>query len=267
MIYRSYYLRLFGSEGSFRYSSLRSDWRQKCIFADLSHSTQWRFASWFVKTAFADAAKSALWRNRNNANEIIENWKDVVKAHTDLYNKTHRGCELKNVFQGFIAGVDEAPLPADDESVSCMVEEVEKMMRRSIIGVCAVSFSIVKPWVVFLKKIVIWSIVDGLILHSFLGSRWICRLYRLLCTMSTSYGAPTYSWFSGAHLVYCWTPFLWDSTPWGSLSTTYQRETIPWHDMKHESSWLVQEGTLSWLITNSIELGSTWKITPLSKCS
>lgn len=69
----------------------------------------------------------------------------MVKAHTDLYNKSHRGCELKNVFEGFIAGVDEAPLPADDESVSCMVEEVEKMMRRSIIGVCAVSFSIVKP--------------------------------------------------------------------------------------------------------------------------
>jgi len=50
----------FGSEGSFRSSSLRSDWRQNSIFADLSHSTQWRFASWFVKTAVADAAKSAL---------------------------------------------------------------------------------------------------------------------------------------------------------------------------------------------------------------
>ena len=44
-------------------------------------------------------------------NEIIANWKDVVKALTDLYNKTHRGCELKNVFEGFISGVDEAPLP------------------------------------------------------------------------------------------------------------------------------------------------------------
>jgi len=63
-------------------------------------------------------------------NEIIANWKDVVKALTDLYNKTHRGCELKNVFEGFISGVDEAPLPADDESVNCVVEEVEKMMRR-----------------------------------------------------------------------------------------------------------------------------------------